>query len=475
MKMQEYLRLMQKIDGRYLDEAYRRTAKPLGKQGKWRSIMGKSLKIAVSAAICIAAVAGTVFAVNRFRSHSDTPASESSIFAGNAARFSDINTDKPEFEQFSAPAFSDKGYYYLGNPRDGSAVTGICYVDRLTGRTVYLCAKPECLHDGSDFCPATNADYKIHNLIWYDGILYAAATKQTHDKENPSQAVLLAYQPDGSGMDELTVLDSRGSLSFSELIAYRGELWVSGTVRLPNHTGESVLEDRPLNAEIWRYDLNRKKLSTVSCTETAYAAAFVNLHADSDAVYLSKRTNDPQGLKEGIYRISVSDGTMQRMNILPRDAISFFAAGGQLYWFTAVNAQSQTVQMNWMQSDEKRSVDVPKGDLYLSDGAHLFIESGTEQHKRLTVCDMTGKVLKTADFEPEMRDGLFPQGYSFACADGMLYCIEEVSVSRFAEQDPAAGQVVRHYTAVRLEDWLKGRADFAPLFEAWRSEGDTDG
>ncbi len=88
---------------------------------------------------------------------------------------------------------TEKGYYYLKG-------TDIRYKDFATGNDMYLCNKPECRHDGNEFCVATNDTYVIHEMRLYNGKLFAVATEMT---ETQCMFKLLVIEPDGSAMDEL--------------------------------------------------------------------------------------------------------------------------------------------------------------------------------------------------------------------------------------------------------------------------------
>ena len=66
----------------------------------------------------------------------------------------------------------DSGYYY----NDGWQIKygvfsgGIVYFDNATGKTIPLCSKPQCLHDGNAFCPSTSFDSSFN--ILYNGYIY---------------------------------------------------------------------------------------------------------------------------------------------------------------------------------------------------------------------------------------------------------------------------------------------------------------
>ena len=61
------------------------------------------------------------------------------------------------------------GYYYYDfwETGYGDMSSGIVYYDIPTGKTIPLCSKPQCPHDGNAFCPSTSFD--SHFNILYNG------------------------------------------------------------------------------------------------------------------------------------------------------------------------------------------------------------------------------------------------------------------------------------------------------------------
>lgn len=88
---------------------------------------------------------------------------------------------------------TEKGVYY----RSGGDIR---YKDFTIGNDIYLCNKPECRHDGNEFCVATNDTYTIYEMRLYNGKLFAVATETT---ETQCMFKLLLIEPDGSAMEEL--------------------------------------------------------------------------------------------------------------------------------------------------------------------------------------------------------------------------------------------------------------------------------
>ena len=89
---------------------------------------------------------------------------------------------------------TEKGYYYYSYTQNGFR-----YTDRATGKDLYLCNKPECRHDGNEFCVATNDKYNIERVGMYSGQIFATAIEVT---DTQYRYHLLSIALDGSVLNE---------------------------------------------------------------------------------------------------------------------------------------------------------------------------------------------------------------------------------------------------------------------------------
>lgn len=94
---------------------------------------------------------------------------------------------------------TDNGFYYYSCGTD----LGYHYCDRTTKRPMYLCNKPECRHDGNEFCVATNARYYYLDECIYSEKLFLYALEVT---ETQYLFKLLAAELDGSAMNEVATI-----------------------------------------------------------------------------------------------------------------------------------------------------------------------------------------------------------------------------------------------------------------------------
>ncbi len=56
--------------------------------------------------------------------------------------------------------FSNRGYMYLR------------YYEKNSDNELFLCARPECMHEGGDGCTATYKGLRVVNTLMYDGSIY---------------------------------------------------------------------------------------------------------------------------------------------------------------------------------------------------------------------------------------------------------------------------------------------------------------
>lgn len=92
---------------------------------------------------------------------------------------------------------TETGFYYNAGP--GQPLS-LHYYDMESGQDIFLCSKPECQHDGNEFCTATNSQYVVNSTCLYGGRIYIAVVKAV-DAQYSFQ--LLSAAPDGTELSEV--------------------------------------------------------------------------------------------------------------------------------------------------------------------------------------------------------------------------------------------------------------------------------
>ena len=115
---------------------------------------------------------------------------------------------------------TEDGYYYNNTPNDSLTLQedlALKYHDNTTGDDIYLCAKPECTHDGNTFCTATNERLSVSYMGMYESNIYIAAIE-------PGRGLnfkLLKASLDGTELSEICTVIQTAPTTESSIITYR--------------------------------------------------------------------------------------------------------------------------------------------------------------------------------------------------------------------------------------------------------------
>lgn len=186
---------------------------------------------------------------------------------------------------------TEKGFYHYND-----ALGGFRYYDTATGKEMFLCNKPECRHDGNEFCVATNEKYTVLDYCLYGERLMVFAAEVT---ETQVLYKVLALALDGSFMDEVaTVLTLERSpdmsLYTSRMYLHRNKALLTFT------TGASYEQEDTMHYGTALLDLNTKNVTfldeepmakeNVETTDiTAYGNYFYYCRKEGKKIVLHRR------------------------------------------------------------------------------------------------------------------------------------------------------------------------------------------
>ena len=234
-------------------------------------------------------------------------------------------------------AASDAGWYFTesGVGVNGKDVDPIWYSDIDTGACVVFCARPNCLHDGNEYCTATTSAYvRLSAPVWLDGYVYALAKKPYGKNlsayaamggdDTAGSVVLLRYEPDGSEITEIAELRPKTEeyvtigMNSADLIAHRGQLWYSFSGQMIDHQTTAVTEYYSMGV----YSPQKNTAAALLTDEAPMTSSFgqrgapINLVGDGDYVYFkydaAGRWDDGNKLRSGIWRISCVTGALEK-------------------------------------------------------------------------------------------------------------------------------------------------------------------
>lgn len=234
-------------------------------------------------------------------------------------------------------------FYYQETVDHGEEDYVLMYSDFASGQSVPVCAKPNCKHDGSEFCTASSRVYAPSHLEYHDGYLYSMTTKFLHpenrdmscsdlgihgmvSRENDAELhplppeegrqVLLRYSPDGTQIEELH--DFGTGIGVSDCIYHRGYIWCIVQLQNSGESSENAITGDYANFvnggwQLWGYELSTGKLVCLSNGMTLPDKNHVNnkpvdFVASGDYLYLSRDTFDWSGSTGNVVRISLLTG-----------------------------------------------------------------------------------------------------------------------------------------------------------------------
>ena len=271
-KEQEFLHLMRDADRRFYAEIAARRADPerFAAHRKGRHFMEKTRRIgkyviggiAAAALLCGGGYAAMVALRNnqgifgeesrdiRSMVEEQNPDEKPALHltAEGTNTYQNMHGLEASFYNYGYSWFAetDSGYYFYqssydeiweidaeGSDNYASDVVNMrgyyAYKEKEAGKTVPLCARPNCLHDGNEYCAASTKAYSTNQLFSYENQLYTIAAGRGADGDS-KEVFVLRYATDGTGIEELTQYQlpyENCRVSVGVPIMYRGYLFAS--------------------------------------------------------------------------------------------------------------------------------------------------------------------------------------------------------------------------------------------------------
>ncbi len=212
---------------------------------------------------------------------------------------------------------------------DYNACSTLYYADQETGEAVPVCARPNCMHDGNIFCPATTGTYALAPVCWHDGYLYALTTKYRNPEkhEHPTSVnngevpaeecsqVLVRIAPDGTEITELA--DFGQGEGTSRCIFHRGYIWCIVQRKQQGEEIENPISHRKAVFEsggwqLWGYELSTGRSAIIFDGMGDPSINHINdapdhLFGAGDYLYFCRGMDDWSG-GQGLSRISLLTG-----------------------------------------------------------------------------------------------------------------------------------------------------------------------
>ena len=387
------------------------------------------------------------------------------------------------------------GYYYRDSWDTGydNMSSGIVYYDIPTGKTIPLCSKPQCPHDGNAFCPSTSFD--SHFNILYNGYIYRFG----NFINNENQYELKLMKTDLMGNELSLVSDVMtnvgGYISVHNVVVHYGKMIF-------------VLESQAINDGIrtpYIIDLASGEYKEIYIPEPAngiyrwQSHALNHLICDGDWLYYTIREvtlkSDKLGFVESNYdynrtemfRYNLKSGETEVVAAMPDIYSSFTVNNGIIYYTVAdrknntfslyaydveksnVTTLAQNVRQKFV--DGKYVGDTNKVTV-MTDRQYIYIctsgnyrrndQSASGDDIDFYIYDFDGKELLHGlpDTGLDLSTGEWE--YSFSALDGDIYIrFVDGSFSPYEEEDKLSGTYM-----IKTEDLINGGTEWTKLYKA---------
>ena len=267
---------------------------------------------------------------------------------------------------------TDTGFYYS---QGDYGWLSLHYYDAANGKNMYLCNKPECRHEGDEFCVATSEKYMVFDTILYSNCLYINVIEPT---DSAYEYKLLRASLDGSSLEEvvtyLTVNKVEINPDTNPMIIHRNKAFLPYVVKNVNnqqigYNGVAI------------YDLETGEVTYLGDKEGDLKVEKTNFCGYGDYMYFVTA----EKYKKRLCRYSYADGSVEELllernftgdyAIYDDDTIYFMRGNSELFIHNPKTGENTSVSVEeWygIRTGENSSSRSGFCDL-VSDGKYLYI------------------------------------------------------------------------------------------------------
>ena len=522
----EFLLLMKEADSRYFAEIAARRTDPerFAAPRKGRHLMKKIGKLAIigaAAAVLLTAGGITAMVAMRGQNHdtSDTSGFDSSLPEGTERAFH-LNLTDQQWDPANRACYtpfsvwftlSEDGIYHnyreVFVPSDDkyddvfwnavnaykqshspagsghSASESVSFTAAGQTEHLPLCARPNCLHDGNEYCEATTKQYNHSALTYWDGVLYAAATRlpgSDAGDRTKTGAYLLAYAPDGTGLDIACDFGIDSAGIDCAPIVHRGYVWCVFSKQIFNTAGGTCRS----GYVIVGYELATGK--TVEVCSQMPEEGKENLAAPSaltawgdKLIYTQMIGTWPSENTKGIFAVDLTTGKHEKLTRLYGGPIA--VAGDQIFYWDSISSEKNLMVYD-LKTGESREGMRWRSNYFVSDGEHLIFVGmdpvnydSKDPYDAVSIYDLDGKllgslklpehryrgdiavygddiyVITNGALEPTESGSISTSIYATHKDDVILHCSKSALLEGKAEWTTAA--TVQHRVEIDMEAW----------------------
>ncbi len=248
----------------------------------------------------------------------------------------------------------DSGYYYKDwwQVDDDTFSRGIVYYDNATGKSIPLCSKPQCMHDGNAFCASSSFDSEYDVL--YNGYIYRLGY---HITETEYAIRLLKSDLQGNELSKVTdvhkgLLDDSGAYPLIDsLVFHYGKMFL--TFEKTNGDQSSrvlymVDLETGIGKEIYVPEPENKATRIFyQCYRTLVADGEWLYYTTRDIKWDGTKIYDEQHMSYNrtvMYRYNLKSGQTEIISAMP-DIYSSFTVNNGIIYYTVADRKNNTFSL----------------------------------------------------------------------------------------------------------------------------------
>ena len=393
------------------------------------------------------------------------------------------------------------GYYYTSYVGIGEdqATKAICYYDTATGKSIPLCSKPQCTHDGNDFCVATGGGaYHLYDSLaaMYNGYIYRLGS----NAEETDVWTLSLLKADLQGNELSRVADiCTAPLTDNTMITpeIRSAVFHYGKLFVAVSTLEKNWNTVLYVVDLASGEVKEISLATPEKGTTEWGISTCSyMTADGDWLYYVIRNCkfDNSNVQSEVHmtynrtvmhRFNIKTGETQTISVLP-DIYSSFSVADEVVYYTVADRRENTFSLySYDIKADKTTTFADKIQRKYIDGKYVDDEhkvTVVTDKKYLYVCtrglegyhsknDETKELQDDIDFYIYSLDGkellhglpgidmtLDDYSYGFSAIDGEIYL-------NFRDTD-FTGEDLTGLYKIKTEDLINGSTEWTKLYKA---------
>lgn len=434
IRRKDFLRAVERADKRYFDMVNRRAARARSEAAarKGRHLMKKIGKFAIGAIVTAAVLAGggitamvamrgSLGGYNKYdgSSQAEIVTAEEQVtlnLTDDTRTAAPYHTDRYASDAMTWSAETEDGVYFSRDVyelcydpdntdsfplREMNQHAVYCFKSNATGETVPLCARPNCLHDGNEYCVASTKTYATGRFISYDDQLYMITSPLREDGAWGEGPCVLRYANDGTRIEKLVQFsfpyEKYGSW-VNDVILYRGYLFASVSLDATDYDIEG--SPRCRGSAIVCYELATGKGSILKTNmpepgESRDCGSYGMLKGYGDSLIFGS----VQKLDLNTFEVKTLASLSDERILYGKDAcfyIEQFPDGDRLMRLDLQTGEETRV----------RRTEIPGNatwnDFSVND-EYLFVCSATEDGWTLVICDYDCQLVKVIEMPDLMR------------------------------------------------------------------------